>query len=223
MVTVTPQDHAKVSAAVEAAERTTAGEIVTAVAARSDAYHDAALHWAVLAMLGVLAALAARPDWALAMWGLVGDRWTTPPAGASLAVGLVLATLAFLIVRFALAWQPLGLALTPGATKTRRVRRQATMLFRIGAERRTRGRTGVLIYLSLAERRAEIIADAAIHDLVAPDVWGEAMRLLLADVRAGRPGDGLAAAVAAVGRVLATHFPRAEDDVNELPDRLVTL
>lgn len=221
---LTDEDHARVTAAVTAAERDTAGEIVTAVAARSDAYHDAALHYAVLAMLGVLALLAARPGWAMAAWVLVDrDGWQAPPAGALLAVALVLATLAFLVVRFALAYLPLRLALTPGMTKTRRVRRQGLTLFRIGAERRTRGRTGVLIYLSLGERRAEIIADAAIHDRVAPDVWGAAMAALLADVRDGRPGDGLAAAVTAVGAVLAEHFPHAADDVNELPDRLIDL
>lgn len=220
---LTEEDHAQVTAAVTLAERETAGEIVTAVAARSDAYHDAALHWTVLAMLGVIATLAARPDWAIALWVLADRGWAAPPAGAPLAVALVLATLAFLIVRFGLAYMPLRLALTPGATKTRRVRRQGLLLFRIGAERRTRGRTGVLIYLSLGERRAEIIADAAIHDRVAADVWGEAMSALLADVRKGRPGDGLAAAVAQVGRVLTEHFPREADDVNELPDRLIDL
>ncbi len=221
---LTPEDRARVTAAVTHAERDTAGEIVTVVAARSDAYHDAALHWAILAMLGTIAALAARPDWALALWVLV-DRhgWEAPPAGAPLAVALVLATLTFLLVRFALAYMPLRLALTPGATKTRRVRRQGLALFRVGAERRTSGRTGVLIYLSLGERRAEIIADAAIYERVTRDVWGQAMAALLADVREGRPGDGLVAAVAKVGDVLAEHFPRAENDVNELPDRVIDL
>lgn len=219
---LTPEDHARVTSAVHAAEAQTAGEIVTVVAGRSDAYHDVGLHWAVLAMLGLLAALAARPDWALALWVLADrDGWAAPPAGAPLAVALVLATLAFLVVRFALAWMPLRMALTPGATRTRRVRRQALALFRVGAERRTRGRTGVLIYLSLAERRAEIVADAAIHGRVEADVWGNAMAVLLRDVRDGRPADGLVAAVGAVGVVLAEHFPRAGDDVNELPDRLV--
>lgn len=217
------EDHARVTAAVQAAEQDTAGEIVTAVAGRSDAYHDAALHWAVLAMLGVLALLAARPGWAIALWVAVDRDWQAPPAGAPLTVGLVLATVAFLLVRLGLASMPLRMALTPGATKTRRVRRQALALFRVGAERRTRGRTGVLIYLSLAERRAEIVADAAIHDRVAPDAWGEAMAALLTAVRDDRAADGLIAAIERVGRVLADHAPRTGHDVNELPDRIIDL
>ena len=214
-------DHRRVSNAVKAAETRTAGEIVTAVAARSDAYHDAALHWAVLAMLAVPAVLAVKPAWALRPIGVFTGGWSAVPAGAPYLLVLVLATLAFLLIRLLLAPDRLRMAVTPGATKTRRVRRQALALFRVGAERRTRGRTGVLIYLSVAERRAEIVADAAIHAKVTEDVWGEAMAALLAEVRAGRPADGLIAAVAKVGMVLAEHFPREDDDVNELPDRLI--
>ena len=47
------------------------------------------------------------------------------------------------------------------------------------------------------------------------------MAALLAGLRAGRPADGLVDAVGKVGAVLAQHFPRADDDVNELPDRLI--
>ncbi len=94
-------------------------------------------------------------------------------------------------------------------------------LFRVGAERRTTGRTGILIYLSLAEHRAEIVADEAIASKVSGEVWGEAMAAMLADLRAGRIAGGMAAAVTKVGDVLALHMPRAEDDANELPDRLI--
>ena len=221
MVILTEADHARVMAAVAAAEQHTAGEIVTAVAERSDGYHDAALHWALLAMLGVPALFAWRPDWALAAWEGGAGGWSAPPAGAALLVALIGSVLVFLLFRLLFAWQPLRMAMTPGATKTRRVRRQALALFRVGAERRTSGRTGVLIYLSVAERRAEIIADAAIHDRVDENVWGEAMAALLGPVRAGDVAGGLVEAVARVGRVLAEHAPLLAGDVNELPDRVV--
>ena len=105
----------------------------------------------------------------------------------------------------------------------RRVRRRAFDLFRAAAEARTKGRTAVLLYLSLDEHRAELIADAAIHSRVNADVWGEAMAALLTGVKAGRTGDGMADAVALIGRVLAEHFPRSDGDTNELPDRLIEL
>jgi putative membrane protein len=69
--------------------------------------------------------------------------------------------------------------------------------------------------------RAEIIADEAIAARVAPEVWGDAMHALLAEIRQGRVADGMIAAVEGVGAVLAEHLPRADDDANELPDRLI--
>ncbi|WP_445191391.1 TPM domain-containing protein [Sphingomonas sp. Tas61C01] len=217
-------DRATVGAAVTAAEFGTAGEIVTIVATESDAYHDVALHWAILAMLLVLALLSAWPGAADPFYELVVGRWSlTMPPSALLGIALILVTVAFLLVRVLLAWRPLRLALTPRTTKARRVRRRAIALFRASAERRTSGRTGVLLYLSLAERRAEIVADAAIHSRVAPEIWGDAMIALIAAVRDGRPGDGMAEAVTRIGAVLAEHFPRRADDINELPDRVIEL
>jgi putative membrane protein len=221
---LTDADRARVSAAVAEAELNTAGEIVTVVARRSDKYHDVALHWAVLAMLLALALLALRPDAAVWLHGLVADPWDGAPSpGGLFTVALVLLAITFLLVRVVLAWMPLRLALTPGSTEARRVHARALALFRTGAEARTRGATGVLLYLSLDEHRAEIIADRAIHARVEPDVWGAAMAALLAATRDGRPGDGMAEAVRQIGIVLAEHFPPRADDTNELPDRLIEL
>jgi len=118
---------------------------------------------------------------------------------------------------------PLRLWLTPPSTKTRRVRRRAIELFKVGADRRTVGRTGILLYLSAGERRAEIVADEAILAVTTPETWGEAMAALLTEVKAGRPVDGIVAAVEGVGEVLKQHFPRSEADTNEIPDKLIEL
>ena len=220
---LTAEDHALVSAAVTQAERGTDGEIVTIVAEASDAYHDVVLHWAVLTMLLALAVFAAWPAFYLGLldrlfgWGHV---WTP---GVLLTVVLVALAAKFLGARLIFGIAPIRLALTPAATKARRVRRRAVLLFRAGTERRTVGRTGVLLYLSLAERRAEIVADEAIHAKVAPETWGEAMAALVDAIRAGRPGDGMAAAVVRIGTVLAEHFPKTAADTDELPDRLIEL
>ena len=78
-----------------------------------------------------------------------------------------------------------------------------------------------MIYLSMAEHRAEIVADEAIAAKVSAEVWGEAMGDMLAEIRKGRIAEGLAVGIRDVGFVLAEHFPRGEEDVNELPDRLI--
>ena len=145
------------------------------------------------------------------------------PQGEVLTIVLVLMAATFLLLRLVFAWWPIRIALTPGATRSRRVRARALSLFRAGAEQRTVAATGVLLYLSLDEHRAELIADAGIHAKVDESVWGEAMTALVTAVKDGRPGDGMADAVTAIGVVLAEHFPRSEGDVNELPDRLIEL
>ena len=136
---------------------------------------------------------------------------------------MILAVLKFTVVLLILRYRPLRLLLTPSATKERRVRRRAISIFKAGTEWRTVGRTGVLIYLSMGERRAEIVADEAITKVTTPETWGEAMAALLVEVKAGRPGDGIVAAIERVGVVLAEHFPRSVTDTNEIPDKLIEL
>ena len=218
------EDHRRVAAAVAAAERQSDGEIVTIVAPKSDSYHDVGLHYAVLAMLLVLPVLAVLPqgwvDWGLGLF--LG--WNAEAArGAVMALLFVKLTAVFLLVRYALAWLPLRMALTPASTKNRRVRRRALELFRVAAEHRTVGRTGVLLYVSWLEHRAEIVADQAIHSRVEPDVWGEAMAALVEQIKAGKPGEGMALAVERIGAVLAEHLPPSGHNPNEIADRLIEL
>jgi putative membrane protein len=223
-LTISEEDHARVSRAIAEAEAKSDGEIVTMVSELSDSYHDVGLHWAVAALIGVLAWAAAFPRVLENLWhGLFGGWGSTPSLGALLFFLMVVAVLLFTVVLLALRSMPLRLALTPGATKTRRVRRRAVALFKAAAERRTVGRTGILIYLSTGEHRAEIVADEAIVKVTTPDTWGEAMAALVAEVRAGRPGEGMVAAIGIVGDVLAEHFPRSSTDTNEIPDKLIEL
>jgi putative membrane protein len=217
-------DHDKVSAAISAAESKTNGEIVAVATPISDPYHDVALHWALVPLFAVLAWAAWRPTVLIWWYDFLLGGWQPEPTLSQLLTLLMMfAALKFTIALLILKWMPLRLALTPGATKHRRVRRRAVAVFRAAAERRTVGRTGVLIYLSMAERRAEIVADEAIHKITDEHTWGEAMAVLLADVREGRPGDGICAAIAQVGVVLAEHFPRSVEDNNEIPDKLIEL
>jgi putative membrane protein len=215
-------EHAQVSAAVAAAEAHCAGEIVTVLAEQSDGYSDIQLAWAILIGTMALAVYALIPDfylgWIERIFGGWNHQWTSREVLSLALTGFILKFLGTWAVQF---WRPLKFFLIPGPVKRMRVRDAAVRHFKVGAERRTHGRTGVLIYLSMREHRAEIVADEAIARLVSAEVWGEAMADMLKDIRRGRIADGLAAGVADVGAVLAQHFPRAEDDQNELPDRLI--
>jgi putative membrane protein len=224
VVRLTDSDRKKVAEAVAKAEGSTAGEIVAVATPISDPYHDVALHWALMPLFAVLAWAAWRPT-ALAWWYqfLLGGWQPEPSMGELLTLLLFFAALKFTVALTILKWMPLRLALTPGATKHRRVRRRAVAIFKAAAERRTENRAGILIYLSMGEHRAEIVADEAITKVTTPDVWGEAMATLLADVREGRPGEGICAAIQQIGVVLAEHFPKTATNPNEIPDKLIEL
>src|SRR3546814_9919547 len=115
------------------------------------------------------------------------------------------------------------MALTPRSIRATRGRARAIDLFKVGTEGKTTGRTGVLLYLSLKEHRADILADEAIAGKVTADVWGDAMAALIERVRVGQPGEGMAEAVRQMGIVLAEHFPRGSENANQLHDRLIEL
>jgi putative membrane protein len=217
-------DREKVSKAISAAEATTDGEVVAVTSPVSDAYHDVALHWALVPLFAVLAWAAWRPSALVSCYDFLFGGWAPEPTlGQLLTLLLVIAALVFTVALLTLKWMPLRLALTPGATKHRRVRRRAVTIFRAAAERRTENRAGILVYLSMGERRAEIVADEAITRVTTPETWGEAMATLLADVRDGRPGDGICAAIQQIGIVLAEHFPKTAANPNEIPDKLIEL
>lgn len=219
---LTDADRDRVTAAVSAAEQHTAGEIVTIVTEQSDGYWDVALAWSAFVAFLALAALELAPQFYLGLVDRVLGLWMsdwTPRAVLGLA--LTVATMKFAGMALLQLWKPLRFFLVPGPVRTARVHARALTCFRVGAERRTHGRTGILIYLSLREHRAEIIADEAIASRVSPDEWGDAMHAMLGHIRDRRIADGMCAAVEKVGAVLAGHLPRADDDVNELPDRLI--
>lgn len=224
MLRLSKDDHARVSAAIADAEARSDGEIVAVATELSDPYHDVALHWAVLVLVATVAIFAWKPE-LLHFWYefFLGGWMPEPTLAQLLTLLLVLAVAKFTAVLLILKYMPLRLALTPRATKARRVRRRAIAVFKAGAERRTIGRTGILIYLSMGERRAEIVADEAITNKTTAETWGEAMAALLVEVKAGRPGDGIVAAVGRVGTVLTEHFPRSATDTNEIPDKLIEL
>jgi hypothetical protein len=87
----------------------------------------------------------------------------------------------------------------------------------------TAGNDGVLIYLLMADRDVEIVADRAIAARVAQADWDAVCRDMEEHFRAGRFADGALAGIAGVGRLLERHGPAERGDRNEQPDRPVLL
>lgn len=221
---VSEADHHLVTEAVAAAEHHTSGEIVTIVTDLSDHYHDVGLAWASAMAFLALSFYAIFPDFYLGIVDWIMGGWDHEySAGEYLALVFVAMGLKWVGTWLIMKWMQLRLALTPKHIKMARVRARAISMFKVGTEAKTLGRTGVLLYLSMMEHRAEIVADEAIASKVDPGVWGDAMVALLDHVKAGRPGEGMAEAVRQMGIVLAEHFPKGSDNPNEIPDRLIEL
>ncbi len=87
----------------------------------------------------------------------------------------------------------------------------------------TEGNNGVLIYVLMADRDVEIVADRAIAARVAQADWEAVCREMEGHFRAGRFAEGSEAGIAGVGHLLSTHFPGAGGDRNEQPDRPVVM
>lgn len=215
-------DHERISAAVGAAEVQSSGEIVTILTDRSDGYTDVAFAWAAFVAFTALTLMSIWPEFYLGLYDRFfadwGHEWTPREIFTLATAVCILKFLGTLAIQL---WQPLKFWLVPSRIKSARVRNRAITCFRVGAERRTQGRTGILIYLSMREHRAEIVADAAIAEKVAPEVWGEPMAAMIEELKQGHVADAMVAAVERVGVILAEHLPRHDDDINELPDRLI--
>ena len=222
MARLSEADQRLVSEAVTRAEENTSGEVVTVLADRSDGYADVALLWAITIAFTAMALVASFPEFYTGLFDRTFGNWAHEwTAGELMTLVTGVGLIKFFAVWAIQSWHPLKFFLVPAPIKSHRANAAAVRLFKVGADRRTAGRTGVLLYLSLRERRAEIVADEAIASQVPAEVWGQAMAAMLVKIKTGQIAEGLAAGIAEVGTVLAEHFPRAEDDVNELPDRLI--
>jgi putative membrane protein len=205
MAFLTDEDRQKIASAIAETERTASGELVAVVAqAASDYRYVTLLGPALTALLLPTILLTIEP--AMSAWTLYL---------AQAATFIVLALLAHL--------PPVRMALVPETIKRRRASRLAREQFFEQRLHLTQGRTGVLIFVSVAEHYVEIIADEGINALVQPGTWDQAVADFVERVRAGRIAEGFLAVVEAVGTRLREHFPRAADDRDELPNRLIEI
>jgi putative membrane protein len=197
-------EERRVSDAITQAERKTSGEVVVVVAARSDTY----LY--VPPLIGALVSLLL--PWLLIFFTKLGVEM------------IYLAQLAlFLVVTALLLPHAMRAAFVPAHIKRLHAHRRAVEQFIAQDLHTTTGHTGVLIFVSVAERYAEILADTAIDARVPQGTWKSIVDELAAACAGGKPADGLVAAIGAVGTHLARHFPPDTRDVNELPDHLIVL
>ncbi len=200
-MSILAQDRERISTAIRAAESRTSGEIVCVLAQNSS--DSTALPIFIAAVVTL-----ALP------WLLVAFTAMTVHRILLLQIVIFFALMAFLCL------PRVRVALMPRAARRAVAHRVAMDQFVIRGIAHKKDRTGILIFVSLAERYARIIADDGIAARVPQSEWQGAIDALVAHMRDGRVADGFVTAISLCGNELATHFPRTERIPDELPDRI---
>jgi putative membrane protein len=196
----THEDHQVVSAAIREAERRSCGQIVCVLAHSSSEYAYVPILWATV--------LALATPWPL----IVFTQWSVQRI-------FLLQLVVFILAGILFSWTPLRLALVPRPIQRARAHRAALEQFVILRVTHTRNRCGILIFVSMAEHYARVIADEGIAQKVHQAEWQVAIDTLIGHIRDGGIAAGFVAAIERCGAVLATHAP-PDGSTNELPDRL---
>jgi putative membrane protein len=207
---LSPPEHARISQAIRGAERHTCGEIYCVLARSSDNYFHPSAFIVTLTILIVSFAVS-----------LVLDAWWLSVALPLFVYAQILAVACALLL---LAFLPdLRIRLVPRRMRYQRAHEAAIKQFLARNVHITAERTGVLVFVSLAERYAEVVADSGINIKVEQAVWDDVIRALVSDAGGGQLADGFVKAIGTVGSLLAQHFPPHTLNPNELDDHLVEI
>lgn len=218
------EQRAQIVNAIKRNEAKTSGEIYCVIARKSEDYRWFAMIWAiVLALIVPLVLGIFQIDLGAKLAMLFGswDNYDSAINSRNLYVDLTLQALIFVFFGILVQNSAFTLAMTPKFIKRQGVHKSALDQFMAHGIHQTKGKTGVLIYVSLAEHMIEIVADGGIHSKVAQSIWGDAIAKILLKTKQGHLGDGLADGIDDVGAILAQHFPQEDDDENELTDSVV--
>jgi putative membrane protein len=197
-------EQERIRQAIIQAESKTSGEIVPMVVAASQPYTEVELLGLIGGLfLGMIAEFFWSDPWAsvyVNLWPLVG------------------AFAGLLITRL----PPVKRLFATKRQIAEAVHSRALAEFTRHGLHYTRAHTGILIFVSLLEHRVVVLADRGINEKVEPDTWQEIVGILTEGLKSDRTCDAFCATIERCGAILAKHFPRRADDIDELPNRLVT-
>ena len=201
----TTEEQQRIQQAVIAAEKKTSGEIVPMLVTSSGRYAEVELSGVIIGLVfGTLAAFIWHDP-----WGTVQVYLLWPVIGA--IVGLVICSIPAFKRR-----------LIPQSRSAEAVHLRSLAAFTAHGLHYTKAHTGILILASLLEHRVVVLADKGINDKVPTGTWDEIVQMLTAGLKSGNSCAAFCQAIERCGEILATHFPHAADDQDELANRLVT-
>jgi putative membrane protein len=198
------EEKLRVEAAVKQAESRTSGEIVPMIIDESYDYPRAEILGAGLFSLAAATSLS---------WAFLGE------------------SLWHFLWLFALCYFPFKLLIRSLPALKRRlihpdeisaeVKEQAIIAFLENGLHHTRDETGILILLSLFERRVYVLADRGINDVVTTDTWDGIVNTITSGIHRNDACNALCTAIESCGQLLETNFPVKSDDTDELPNLII--
>lgn len=210
---LTPEDHARITAAVAKAEAGTSGDIFCVLAGEVSSYREVPIAWGAAAALlvpPIVLAFGLRP----LLVAITGGGWTAAQASAlpgeiafTLTGYAVAQLIIFALVATITSLGPVRRAVTPRFLKRHRVKKAAFHHFAAAHSHARDSETGVLIFVALVERQVEVLADAAIHAKAGDAVWRDAAAAVQTGMRQSDPTAGIEKAIAICGAALKAHFP----------------
>jgi putative membrane protein len=216
----TAQQRQRIDQAVAEAESKTSAEIVPVVATASGRYdraEDIVGLWFAAAAAVALWLLLPRASAETGSWGGLSLVWQIVLLVAGIGLAFVLGAM----LGGSVGW--LRRLFAPRKEMQDDVAARARAVFFDNRCHHTAGAAGILLYVSLFEHMAAVIADQRVLEKLGQSVVDQLCAELTAGLHAGDPTDAFCRTIADAGQRLSEVLPRAEDDVNELADALVML
>lgn len=197
----------KLSKIITHAESKTSGEIIPVIVERSSAIGH--VPWVILGFFMALVFVLER-TWLAWSWFLL-------PTWAYLVLFIVGLGLSQFLAQF--HW--FQRVLTPNADEEMQVLRRAQIEFFEGASQNTKQQTGILIFVSLMEHRAVVLADKGISQHYPQDTWDEIVQILSSEFKKGHYFEGLEKAILKCGLILEEKLPAKDKNPNEISNRVI--
>jgi putative membrane protein len=212
MQSFTNAEQEQIRQAVQEAERVTKGEIVPMIVPASALYREAGYRMGlILGLLTLALLLTIEIYWLPWGWHAGNAGWLLLAVVVSYGLGQWLGRVP-MVVRF----------VTSRERMAHKVALRAEQAFYKHGLHNTKGRTGILILVSMLERRVHILADRGINDHVPVGTWDGLVNNITDGIRAGHATAAICAAIAECGVLLAQVSPAdSPDNPNELPDTLI--
>jgi putative membrane protein len=212
MKSFTDAERERIRQAVQQAEQVTKGEIVPMIVPASALYREAGYRTGlILALLALALLLTIEIYWLPWGWHAGNAGWLLLAVVASYGLGQWLGRIP-MVIRL----------VTSRERMAHKVTLRAEQAFYRHGLHHTKGHTGILILVSMLERRVHVLADKGINDHVPAGTWDGLVNGIIDGIRTGNATDAICAAIAKCGALLAEVAPsRSGDNPNELPDTLI--